>query len=283
LKIFTEEMDQPVLIAPLGDIQFTGTSPHLKSGCSVGGLRRHLAWLKRTASQLGAKLSVIGVGDYVDLLSPSNREKYRAAGLYSNARRLVGYSMSHIVEELGEIMKEHLDPEDLVVLLRGHHYFLYDGDDGLSEYRDSDEQLSDILGISSLPYNGAAYVQYKWPTTQYNVLASHGQGNGASLGYGLNKLDKMAGGFENVQAFAMGHTHKLGSVKKAKLSVRDDVVVHNDVRLITTGAFLRGWMKDELQYPEEGQMPPLPIGGGALYVEEDENEPQGHSSFVLLR
>jgi hypothetical protein len=279
MQIYDVPMEGPVLIAPLGDIQFTGNDPNVKGGCSVGGLKSHLSWLRRTAEQLGASLSIIGTGDYVDMMSPSNRDKYKANGFYSNVTRAMSFYMGHIVEELAEILSAYISPEEVEVLLMGHHYFPYE--DG--KFRHSDEHLAHLLGIKNAPHDGAAYLRYQWSTTTYNVLAAHGQGNGQSLAYGLNKLDKLAGGWSDVQAHVTGHTHKLGSIKKAQLAVRDGKVIHDDVRLITAGAFLRGWVKDELMYPEAGQMGALPIGGSALYVEEDSTQPQGHSSFALLR
>ena len=278
MKIITRRVSGPQLIAPFGDVQYSGSDPAIQGGCSIKGFSSHLKWLRTMSTRLGATLSLISVGDHVDLMSPSNREGYNRAGIYSTAKRAISFYFGTIVDELADIVLEYIKPEEVVNVMYGHHWFTYDG----GAHRDTEHHLAERFG--GVPVvEASVYIEYKFPGTQYNVLAQHGVGNGASLAYGLNKLDKLSGGFEGVHAFVQGHVHKLGAIKKAKLSIGHGDIVHKDVQLVTTGAFLRGWKKDEALYPEVGGMSPLPIGGAAILVEEDDSTPEGHTSVVMLR
>src|SRR3989304_6507717 len=68
---------KPTLLMPVGDIQFDG-----KHGAAdLPRLHRFLEWgMEREAWFLG-------MGDFVDFLSPSNRNRLRMAGLYGTAEQ----------------------------------------------------------------------------------------------------------------------------------------------------------------------------------------------------
>lgn len=285
MRLYEVSVKKRVLLVPIGDIQFTGTDPAISGGCSVRYLRYFLAQVTRIARDLKAEIRWIGTGDYTDLISPSNRAGYLASGLYSPAKRVISDAVHDVVEELHGILKEFIRGRDIVTLCRGHHWFLYD--DSLElPYRDTDKHLAALFGLAKRDDRGVceaaglASVQFESGAV-YRVLFQHGQGNGQSLAYGLNKLDKLAGAWEEVDAHVMGHTHKSGAIKKAKLRVQDGEIVHRDVRLITSGAFLRGWVEGEVLYPEEKQLGAIPLGGSALFVEADSSHPSGHHSFSI--
>lgn len=96
----------------------------------------------------------------------------------------------------------------------------------------------------------------------------HGEGNGQSLAYGINKLLKLAGGWESVDAIISGHFHKLASAKTPRIRPSSDgkQLHERDIRLVTSGSFLKGYMLDDELYPEEKQWPPLSLGAAALSV-----------------
>ena len=276
--------NRKLLIVPIGDIQFTGTDPDTAGGCSINHLNSFLTQIKELAKAHKAQIAWLGTGDYVDLISPSNRQSYKANGLYPTAKRVITKAVINVVDELYEILKPHIRGRDIVTLCLGHHWFSYHASLELP-YSDTDQHLASLFGLTKRAdrgvCHGAGHVTFTWGDAEYRVLFQHGQGNGQSLAYGLNKLDKMAGGWERVDAHVMGHTHKSGSVKKAKLSIEGNEVVHRDVRLITSGAFLKGWKVGEVLYPEGGQMSPLPLGGSAILVWPNTKEPSGISSVSM--
>src|SRR3990167_3043900 len=59
-------------------------------GFSNGAFERAVNAFKRVRQQTnGAPLYIVGVGDYVDFMSPSNRAAYNASGIYSSSKRLI--------------------------------------------------------------------------------------------------------------------------------------------------------------------------------------------------
>ena len=285
MRVYTNNVPEKILIVPFGDIQFTGLYTETKGGCSVKYLEHFLSIINRLADSLDAKPYFIGTGDYVDLISPSNRSRYMASGLYSPARRVITHSVWTIVEELYEILRPFMAPSQIVSLCRGHHWFSYDPDLELP-YTDTDRHLAAMFNLAKREDHGvceaAGLADFRFSNgVSYRVQFQHGQGNGQSLAYGLNKLDKMASGWEGVDAHIMGHTHKQGAIKKARLDIRDGKIIHRDIRLITSGSFLKGWELNEVLYPEEKQMGPLALGGAAIYVEPDSTQPRGHMSFSI--
>ncbi|MHC4371817.1 MAG: hypothetical protein ACYSW8_29755 [Planctomycetota bacterium] len=220
--------NKPLAIAPLGDIQYGN------EGCSLKLLKEHLEWIDEDYGT--ADLRFIGTGDYIDLMSPSNRDRYKASGLYNSARRAIDATFAEYVQHLAELLKPHLEGK-VTTLCRGHHWMGWEDDEWLFQNhpeltmglpRDSDRYLSFLLGSHTNSAGNVrrnwgvtekvAYVSYVWPNgKRFNVLAFHGEGNGATLTYTLNKLDKFAGHWDDVDCIVMGHTHKLGGVPKQKL------------------------------------------------------------------
>jgi len=274
---------QRLLVAPVGDIQFTGSAN--VGGCSESALRSYLTEIRRLAEVNDAQVAWIGTGDYVDLMSPSNRVRYRASGLYSTAGRMVSSAVSGIVAELAAVLREYMEPHEIVALCYGHHYFTYDMGDNNEEvlpWRDTDVHLACELGMSQREHQGLVHglgcvtFQFQEGGATYRVLFEHGQGNGQMLAYGLNKLDKIAGGWEGVDAHVMGHVHKIGISKKARLMLDErGELCHRDIMLLTSGTFLRGYVAESVLYPEMKQLPPLPLGSSAVLVSIDASLPTG--------
>ena len=270
--------DKPLGIAALGDIQFTGGKLRTQMGCSVSHLKEHLEWatkgLKVGKAHIfplkGHHLQWIGTGDYIDLLSPSNRDRYRMSGLYSSATRVVDWRFAEIVEELAEILAPYLKGK-MVTLCRGHHWFQWSSEK--LPYMDSERYLGALLGMEDKPNQGVTESQtvitFKWPNgAKYNVLAMHGEGNGQSLAYGINKLARLIGGWDAIDAVFSGHFHKLTSAKTPRLRVSENGtrVLDRDIRMLTSGSFLRGYVLDDEMYPEVKQLAPLSLGSSVLSV-----------------
>src|SRR5688572_14554853 len=92
----------------------------------------------------------IGMGDYVDAFSPSNRQRIRSAALYDTAQSMIDQKAESLVTELYE---EALKPSKgrWLGLLEGHHYHQFSA--GMT----TDMLLADMLGTKHL--GTAAYVR----------------------------------------------------------------------------------------------------------------------------
>ena len=197
------------------------------------------------------------MGDYIDFMSPSNRKGYRASGIYSSSTRLIDRLVGFALTDQVTSMFEELQGT-WAVLLQGHHWAdivtvpSEESPTGEDVTEHSDRFLAGRLGAQFAPH--AALINFHLPGRKvFRLLANHGAGGGQSLTYALNKLIKKSGGWEGIDAFAMGHTHVLSGTGVPKLrwdGKLNDLVARN-VPIINTGSFLKGIAKNVGLYPEE--------------------------------
>ncbi len=262
-----------LLLLPIGDIQWAGD----KKEVALDMLKRHIEW------GVENKAYFLGMGDYIDFLSPSNRERLRASGLYDTALNVVDQKAKDLVEELYD---KALKPSKgrWFGLLEGHHY---------SDYRDgttSDQHLARLLDTTHL--GTSAYVRLLFERGSsvggVNIWCHHGTGGGQMLGSSLNRAEKRIPGFE-ADIYLMGHDTKkvAGPIDrlepwwpkgKSKAVPR---LVHRTKIVASTGGFMRGYIAGSRAgqvprggYVEKGMMNPTSLGGILVkirprWVEED--------------
>jgi hypothetical protein len=258
---YLKEKDLPwgiFILAPIGDIQFG--SP----GTDLEKLRKHIRYCE------GIGANYIGMGDYVDMMSPSNRRSYRAAALYDTTLGSIEkYHLDHL-----EKLKEILEPTrgKWLGLLEGHHYM------ELSHGGTTDTELAKFL---EAPYLGTCAVirlRFREPSRaiDYLVYAHHGIGGGTDP---LAKLIKVAPGFPQVDLFLQGHNTQvdarpLDSIEfygaKGGLKMREKKVL-----FVATGGFMRGYQQSSREgvygrpqgsYVEKAMMRPTTLGAPVIDI-----------------
>src|SRR3990167_2579669 len=112
-------------ICPIGDIQYGSQA------CDLRQLHRDISYA------MGRGAYFIGMGDYIDPGSPSNRLRLRNADLYDSLSQLIEEGGDRKLEEL----MAHLDPtrNRWLGLLEGHHFIQY------SDGQTTDTKLADCL------------------------------------------------------------------------------------------------------------------------------------------
>ncbi len=252
---------QDIYIAPLGDLQYTGREEDMAGSY----LRRHLAYCQ------GKGAYYIGTGDYVDLMSPSNRSKLKSAGLYDNTIRTIEDKAAEMVKRL---YKQYLEETtgQWLGMVHGHHYA--DCGDG----RTTDQTLADLLGC---PYLGTcAYVRvvFHGPGARMghvNLWVHHGTGSGKA-GAALNKLENLAANWE-ADVFVMGHTTKLSAAPISRIypdfSGKTGRLHHKKIYLVNAGGWSKAYAAHSQRdgrpagdYAEAGMMAPAALGGSLLKV-----------------
>lgn len=272
MKIVDKRLDSnDVLVCPIGDVQYGNP------GCSVKYVKRYLDWTLSVSKALGIQRLFVGTGDYMDLFSPSNRDGYERAGLYKSAKRLISArAFVPTAEETFELLGPHLEGETVLLCL-GHHWAEFD--EGLKdhtgkEHFHSDKWLAGMVGAQFV--ESAAIVKFVFPSGRaYRLHVTHGRGNGQSLSYGINKLDRQASSWEAIDAFAMGHTHKAGVAASTRIREEDGNLVSRQVPLITCGGFLKAYLTDQVNYPEEKQLASLALSATALRLTEVDSSNEG--------
>ncbi len=249
-------------IMPLGDIQYTGNDEDL----AFSLLEKRIAY----GLEIGAKF--IGVGDYIDYCSPSNRHALRAAKVYDNVMKIHEDAATRLVDTLVEKL---LAPTigHWLGLTEGHHFFPYE--DGTT----TDMYLADILGTKFL--GTSAFIRIERPDLKpVDIWVHHGAGGGQTAGAQMNKLDNVARGFE-ADIFLMGHWTRLGSVPVQRIlpdySTEPYKLVHKTTYLVATGGFSKGYIERSKQgivargsYVEQGMMRPAALGNPVVWLDGDE-------------
>jgi len=245
-----------IVVAPLGDIQWSG-----ESGSTA---RDHLA--RHIDRCLALDAWFIGMGDYIDFMSPSNRARQKAAGLYDSAEEVLEDAAGSLVDE---VFARFLKPTvgRWIGLLEGHHFYEFGG-------RTSDMLLAEKLGTRML--GTSAYIHLK--PCGVTIWAHHGQGGGQLPGAPLNKLYHVAAGLEGADVYLMGHSTKMPTVRLSRPQPRWDCtppsLVHRDIHLVSTGGFSRSNVPFSRRgniprgdYAEQAMFTPSPLSAPLITID----------------
>ena len=250
----------------IGDIQWAGKKAH---GSALSKLKENIA----EGLERGAYF--VGMGDYIDFLSPSNRQRLRAAALYDTAEDVIDEKSMELVHELFDLALKPTIGRWLG-LVEGHHFSqLKTGDT-------TDMRLADMLKAPFLGTCGLLHLVFNRLHTNsklsVNLWVHHGHGNGATSYYPLARLERFAADQEGVDAFAIGHTTKLGVIRKNRMGYTwqgkaRGTAYHRTVYLISTGGYSRAYAEGSKQgrvprggYAEQQMLSPATIGSPTLII-----------------
>ena len=253
---------QEHVIMPLGDIQIQQD-------------RNAVDWsLLKNTVQWGVDHNAywIGMGDYIDMESPSNRRALMNSGVYDSVMDALDAKAEELEEELKEILKPTVGR--WLGLLEGHHYHPHQ--DGTT----TDTRLAQYL---KAPFLGTcAYVNLsielpnKKGKRDIVIWCHHGRGGGSLIGSPLNKLEHVVKGFD-ADIYLMGHTHKVGAAPVNRVYpyfyAGKGTLHHKKLYLVSTGSFLKGYVEGHKKngragglYPEDSMMNPLALGSARIYL-----------------
>lgn len=230
------KVGQEILVMPIGDIQWSGRDPEV----AMGMLRRHIQW----GVDHGAWF--LGMGDYIDFMSPSNRARYEAAGLYDTTRKSVDDKAASLTEDL---FLRALKPSRgrWLGLLEGHHYHTYRN--GITSDQDLAERL-DAPFLGSCAFVRLMLQLSKTQRGSVTIWCHHGVGGGVTLGAPLNKLERLLTSWE-ADIYLIGHHHKkvagpIDRIEPAWQGNRNHAgVVHRTKIIACTGSFLKGYATED--------------------------------------
>ncbi|KKN67771.1 hypothetical protein LCGC14_0458040 [marine sediment metagenome] len=247
-----------ITLMPIGDVQLGA------EGADLDRLKRHIDY------GLEHNAYFLGMGDYVDVASPSNRAKIRAAGLYDSVMEALEAAAEKAIGEFLEAVKG--TEGRWLGILEGHHF--YDFADGTT----SDTRIAlalstpqftcHHLGTSALVR--IPFVRGGRTACSTTIWCHHGQGGGQTTGAILNKLERQVGNFE-ADIYLMGHYTKEVSERKSRISLSrgpDPHLIHKTIYLASTGGFHRGYLHKNRtglvprgSYVEQGMFSPATLGG----------------------
>jgi hypothetical protein len=244
-------------IIPLGDIQYTG----MKGVTAIDTLKRVIA----KGQEIGAYY--IGMGDYIDAFSPSNRQRLRGAALYDTAEEVIDDAARALTEELYRTVLKPTTGR-WIGLLEGHHFA------ELKTGQTTDQYLCELLQARFLGTSAFVRLQlvYKGGSCKVVLWAHHGSGGGAKACAPLNKMENIAPYWGGVDVFLMGHTTKGPVVAINRVEPRwsgpgGPELVHRKVFFVSTGGFARSYTLESKSgrtprggYAEQRMLPPSVLG-----------------------
>ena len=259
-----------IQIMPIGDVQLGSR------GVDLDRLKMQIAWANEQTTAGGPPVYFIGMGDYIDVMSPSNREAWRSTRLYDSVRQAMEDKATELENEFLRLVAG--TEGRWLGLLHGHHYFEHE--DGTT----SDTRISTALRA---PYLGScAYVSLTFSAKESGINSNkslrcviwchHGAGNGMTPQAPLNRLVTVAGYFE-ADIYLIGHQTKKPVVPMPRIYMSD----HAPYRLIArkkilagTGGFTKGYEvgstniggRPEGSYVEQGMMSPVALGSILLKI-----------------
>ena len=246
--INVEKLNETHYLLPFGDV-------HLKTPlCDTERWESFRAWANQKQRAL-----FLGVGDYIDLASSSNRLALKRAGLYDFTRGAIDEKAAEYTADFISDIK--FMEGRLLGLMGGNHF--YDFPDGTS----SDSRICQALGTTFLGASTFVRLSFDYfgSRATVDIWAHHGKGAARSHGGSLKRVEDMADQAE-ADIYLMGHDHKKSFATKVRLALtsggRSGEIKLRQRKIIVgrTGGFLKGYVDGVSSYVVDGQYGPLDLG-----------------------
>jgi hypothetical protein len=253
---------KPFHIIPIGDVH-RGSPGHCKPA-----FKETVAYIRKLHDE-GAEYRLIGLGDYGEYCSDTEREKLARqgkAGLHESTHSLCDATSNREIQDLyGELSftKDHW-----LGFVQGNHYWRFLTDDEQEKGKTSDQILAAKLGGEWLGWASYIVVQlnYGGCKTRLDIFASHGKGGGSLVGSPYNNVGKMRTVFPSADIYMMGHDHNRGIVPDTTLEVNIDskngqpVVKDRNQLICRTGSFLGAYKPGAPNYVTRALWSPSSLG-----------------------
>lgn len=251
-------------ICPFGDT-------HDEVGASLDD---HLDDLKRRTAKLPPKsVLFIGMGDYGDFMSTSERKAIKNSNLHETTiesfDRIAETDLKRRIKRI-EFMRGRL-----IGLHNGNHDFMF---------RDStyaSERMAAALGCKHLGLLAATHIIVKHviggangSTSSYvDIFSHHGKGGGKLIGTSINQIEDMNKIIPLADAYIMGHNHKKGGLPDSALEmVYNNKTKRSELRektryYVRSGSSMRGYVDGKAGYVSSNLMRPCSLGFPIISVE----------------
>ena len=252
------------LIMPFGDIQYGA------QGVDMDRFKRDFEWGMEHDAYF------IGMGDMVDVASPSNRAELMRAKLYDSVKAMMEDAAYTHMEALMDVVRG--SEGQWLGMHEGHHFWPFQ--DGET----TDTKLADMLQTDFLGTCALTRITMKrsgGTSLKYDIWSHHGAGSGVALTAPLNKLEKVAGAFD-ADLFLINHYQRAGVMSKDWLYVNNaGILKHKSRYLVATGGYMRGYTQGIKEgkvargsYVEQSLLIPTNLGGATIFLTPDRKNSQ---------
>jgi predicted phosphodiesterase len=242
-----KELNKPIYLYPLGDIH---------KFAPLHSAERWEETLSK-ARDRGGDAYLIGMGDYLDFMSSSERSAYIKSEFHDSSVQRI----ERMVDEDTRAFASDLSFFDnrIIGLIGGNHDFTF------ARGENSTQTLCRLLNTKYLGVVACIRLKFAYENhvAHIDVYAHHGKGAARLLGGSLNRLCQVAESFD-CDLFLMGHDHKDPAGKNPRMKLSEAVgnlaLVERTQLFVRTGSFLRGYIDGEASYVADAAMNPSYIG-----------------------
>ena len=248
-------------LSPIGDIQFGAR------GCDVDKLRRHIEWGNER------QWYFLGMGDYLDPGSPSNRKAMESIELYDSVHDMLDDALCRMAEKLAGYMSGNW-----LGVIEGDHGF------SLTSGEPIDHYLAGCLGTDFLGTSAFVNVYIGECPRPLRIWVFHGKSASAANPTGLTlHFQRLAATIE-ADIYLMGHAHQKYGVARdvlfpAKVG-KTWKLKHRAVAYGATGSFLNGYQLGSESpagyakgsYVESAGLPPVATGALLITAEPEKRD-----------
>lgn len=248
-----------VTICPLGDLQWAGDEEDI----AYDLLSEHIGNCLEHPKPL-----FVGMGDYIDFASPSNRERLKQARLYDTAEKVIADATKALVDDLYDRLLKPTKGK-WGGLVEGHHHHnakIGTLSDGTATYEDSDVLLSKMLKAKWLEEMGVIKLVFPGGGV-FRILAFHGSGNSVFPWGPLIRLYRLMPHF-HVDLLLMGHQTKKadGEVDRLIFPDTSDEIHHMTIKMVGTGGWSKGYINGRRTYVSAGALGPVALGQPMIHL-----------------
>jgi hypothetical protein len=244
--IIVKSLDSPIYLLPFGDIH---RYAHL---CDTESWLDFCTWAKTKKNSY-----FLGMGDYDDMCSGSERKALTCADLHDTTRQ----SIDDIYQDrVNKLTKEISFMKDkLIGLIEGNHYGVFQS--GMTTTQEMCRQLNTkFLGSCAI-----IRLSFRYGNKRYalDIFAAHGKGASRLLGGSLNAVQQMAD-IAQADIYLMGHDHQKIDGFRNRLLLQDGFgslrLMSRKILFARTGSFLKGYVPEKPSYVAKALLPPTDIG-----------------------
>src|SRR5574341_286203 len=261
---------EEVILCPIGDIQYG--SP----GCEVARLKRHIAWAEGLRKE-GKKVYYLGMGDYVDVASPSNRKRLLSVmgSLYDSTKEAINVGAEMHLKKVQRILAP--TKGYWLGLLSGHH--LWEFPDGTN----TDSRLAQFLETNYLGSSTIIHLRFQYRNKNKSAVckiwAHHGEGSGQTVTAAINKVMQRAVPYWFANLYLVGHYHSKSTQPIPWIDTQttpEGLVQMKSITryIVATGSWLGGYATGtkgatglaEGNYVEKGMLAPHTLGAPIIFI-----------------
>ena len=247
--------NEPIYLIPFGDVH------RFAPLCHVNKWKEFLEQSKNREN-----IYFIGMGDYDDIASSSERDVLRSSALHETTK----YSLNEYYKKRTEQFVNEIGfmKDRLIGMIEGNHHVELES--GIT----STQYMCELLGVKYLGVNSFIRIVFKhigndgkkkvnFKTRSLDLWAHHGTGAARKAGNSINKVQEMINTAE-ADIFLMGHDHHKSASVMNRMCLTEGKsafhLINKKVLLARTGTFLMGYKPGEQSYVAKAGYSPSDIG-----------------------